>query len=249
MLTQKVEDLAAEVIQLLDGTSLYLVGMMGSGKSTVGKIVASALKYPYLDADSLIEKMAGCTVAEIFAEEGEESFRDLESQVLHELMPFKSVVVSTGGGAVIRKQNWGYMQHGVVVWLTGPPELLSRRALRDGTQSRPLLSQSSAGSEEGEDEYAATVTKLRDILDKRRHMYAQADVHVPLEVSPTDPGDCGATPAVVSYRLLKALAERLKKDAAEREAAREFEITDSGSLPSSMRTMEPQQSNGAQEAS
>ncbi len=65
-----------------------------------------------------------------------------------ELMPFKSVVVSTGGGAVIRKQNWGYMQHGVVVWLSGPPELLSRRALRDGTQSRPLLSQSSAGSEE-----------------------------------------------------------------------------------------------------
>lgn len=65
-----------------------------------------------------------------------------------ELMPFKSVVVSTGGGAVIRKQNWGYMQHGVVVWLTGPPELLSRRAVRDGTQSRPLLSQSSAGAEE-----------------------------------------------------------------------------------------------------
>ncbi len=53
---------------------------------------------------------------------------------------------------------------------------------------------------QGEDEYAATVSKLRDILDKRRHMYAQADVHVPLEVSPTDPGDCGATPAVVSYR-------------------------------------------------
>ena len=65
-------------------------------------------------------------------------------------MPFKSVVVSTGGGAVLRKQNWGYMQHGVVVWLTGHPELLSRRAHRDGTQSRPLLSQSSAGSEEVE---------------------------------------------------------------------------------------------------
>lgn len=58
-------------------------------------------------------------------------------------MPFKAVVVSTGGGAVIRKQNWGYMQHGVVVWLTGAPELLSRRALRDGIQSRPLLSQGS----------------------------------------------------------------------------------------------------------
>ena len=68
--------------------------------------------------------------------------------LVQELMPFKAVVVSTGGGAVTRKQNWGYMQHGVVVWLTGPPELLSRRALRDGTQTRPLLSQNSAGSEE-----------------------------------------------------------------------------------------------------
>lgn len=56
-------------------------------------------------------------------------------------MPFKAVVVSTGGGAVVRRQNWGFMQHGVVVWLTGSPELLSRRALRDGTSTRPLLSQ------------------------------------------------------------------------------------------------------------
>lgn len=56
-------------------------------------------------------------------------------------MPFKAIVVSTGGGAVIRRQNWGYMQHGVVVWLTGQPELLARRALQDGTASRPLLNQ------------------------------------------------------------------------------------------------------------
>ena len=56
-------------------------------------------------------------------------------------MPFKAVVVSTGGGAVVRRQNWGFMQHGVVVWLTGSPELLGRRALRDGTATRPLLSQ------------------------------------------------------------------------------------------------------------
>lgn len=55
-------------------------------------------------------------------------------------------------------------------------------------------------AQEGDDEYAATVTKLRDILDKRRHMYEHADLHIPLEVSPTDPGDCGATPAVIAYR-------------------------------------------------
>ena len=60
---------------------------------------------------------------------------------MQELMPFKAVVVSTGGGAVVRRQNWGFLQHGVVVWLTGSPELLSRRALRDGMATRPLLSQ------------------------------------------------------------------------------------------------------------
>ena len=54
-------------------------------------------------------------------------------------MPFKAVVVSTGGGAVVRAQNWGLMQHGVVVWLRGEPELLARRALRDGIASRPML--------------------------------------------------------------------------------------------------------------
>jgi len=66
-----------------------------------------------------------------------------------ELMPFKAVVVSTGGGAVVRRSNWGYMQHGVVVWLHGPPELLARRALRDGTASRPLLSQGEDGVKDG----------------------------------------------------------------------------------------------------
>ena len=63
-------------------------------------------------------------------------------------MPFKAVVVSTGGGAVVRQQNWGYMQHGVVVWLRGEPELLARRALRDGIASRPMLAQGGGGAQE-----------------------------------------------------------------------------------------------------
>ncbi len=63
-------------------------------------------------------------------------------------MPFKAVVVSTGGGAVVRPQNWGYMQHGVVAWLRGEPELLARRALRDGISSRPMLANGSGGAGE-----------------------------------------------------------------------------------------------------
>ncbi|EIE21055.1 shikimate kinase, partial [Coccomyxa subellipsoidea C-169] len=172
----------------LDGSSLYLVGMMGSGKSTVGKMVAAALEYPYVDSDKLIEERAGCTVAQIFAAQGEQAFRDLESSVLQELAASKAVMVSTGGGVVTREQNWESMRHGLVIWLTGPPELLAKRAVSDGTQSRPLLSQGSSGSSEV------------DILDKRQHMYAQADLHIPLEGSPGDPSDCGATPAVIAYR-------------------------------------------------
>lgn len=77
------QELAAEVHDLLQGNSLYLVGMMGSGKSTVGRLVGKALKYPLLDTDALIEQSSKASVSEIFAEDGEDAFRDLETEVLH----------------------------------------------------------------------------------------------------------------------------------------------------------------------
>jgi len=78
-----LQSLADEVHDLLQGNSLYLVGMMGSGKSTVGRLVGKALKYPLLDTDALIEQSSKATVSDIFADEGEEAFRDLETEVLH----------------------------------------------------------------------------------------------------------------------------------------------------------------------
>ena len=81
--TCELQSLADEVHELLQGNSLYLVGMMGSGKSTVGRLVGKALKYPLLDTDALIEQSSSSTVSEIFAEEGEEAFRDMETEVLH----------------------------------------------------------------------------------------------------------------------------------------------------------------------
>lgn len=78
-----LQELAAEVHELLQGNSLYLVGMMGSGKSTVGRLVGKALKYPMLDTDALIEQSSKASVSEIFAEEGEDAFRDMETEVLH----------------------------------------------------------------------------------------------------------------------------------------------------------------------
>ena len=78
-----LQELAAEVHDLLQGNSLYLVGMMGSGKSTVGRLMGKALKYPLLDTDALIEQSSKASVSEIFAEEGEDAFRDMETEVLH----------------------------------------------------------------------------------------------------------------------------------------------------------------------
>ncbi len=78
-----LQTLAEEVHDLLQGNSLYLVGMMGSGKTTVGRLVGKALKYPLIDTDALIEQSSRSTVSEVFAEEGEEAFRDMETEVLH----------------------------------------------------------------------------------------------------------------------------------------------------------------------
>lgn len=85
-----LQDTSAELVEALQGTSLFLVGMMGSGKSTVGKLVAKALGYCFFDTDALIEQLAQKKVSDIFAEEGEASFREAETQVL---------AVSCPGGA------------------------------------------------------------------------------------------------------------------------------------------------------
>ena len=84
------------------GTSIFLVGMMGSGKSTVGLTLANVLRYCFFDTDAVIEEARDCSISEIFANEGEDAFRDLEASVLRELAPHKSLVVATGGGAVLR---------------------------------------------------------------------------------------------------------------------------------------------------
>ncbi|DBA75562.1 TPA: hypothetical protein ACH3X2_009120 [Trebouxia sp. C0005] len=207
-LSERLQSLADEVRELLQGNSLYLVGMMGSGKSTVGRLVGKALKYPLLDTDALIEQSSKATVSEIFADEGEEAFRDLETEVLHQLMPFTKCIIATGGGAVIRRKNWGYMQHGVVIWLDGSPELLASHVLGQsgGTKSRPLIfsntdvqDQASQPPKAGEsDEYKQTVEKLRGILDDRQGKYSFADIRVPLQSE--EHGSLAAEAVVVAYR-------------------------------------------------
>lgn len=254
-LSQRVEELAAEVHDLLQGNSLYLVGMMGSGKSTVGRLVGKALKYPLLDTDALIEQSSKASVSEIFAEDGEDAFRDLETEVLHQLMPFTKCVVATGGGAVLRRKNWGFMQHGIVIWLHGTPELLASHVAGQsgGVKSRPLIFSSSdvkaqAAQDQpqeqgGSDEYRQTVEKLTRILEERRGKYSFADIKVPLHSE--EHSSLAAEAVVVAYRVLKAVKERLESTAAEREASRNIKIEGTGNVPQTMQIKQsPVSANG-----
>ena len=96
---------------------IFLVGPMGSGKSTIGRLLAKRLELPHYDLDAIIEKEQGKTISEIFEEYNEEHFRNLESKVLMEYSMLDEFIVSTGGGAILRKDNQKIFKIGCVVYL------------------------------------------------------------------------------------------------------------------------------------
>jgi shikimate kinase len=176
------------VSNLLQGVNLYLIGMMGAGKTTVGQLLAKHLGYRFVDTDSVITQSAGKSINEIFAEEGEAVFRQLESDVLGQVCAYTQLVIATGGGIVLRQQNWSYLHHGLVVWLDVPVELLYTRLAEDST--RPLLQDSDP---EG---------KLRSLLQERTPLYSQADLRI--TVSAED------TPEQIVQRIINAIPTVLK---------------------------------------
>ena len=118
--------------------SIYLVGLMGVGKSTVGKLLAEKLNRPFFDSDKEIEKNAGAEISWIFDVEGEEGFRDREEQVIWELTSKTGAVIATGGGVVEREQNRKRIaEKGTVIHLDCPNETLVQRVRND--RKRPLL--------------------------------------------------------------------------------------------------------------
>jgi shikimate kinase len=109
--------------------NLILVGFMGTGKTVVGQAAARALGFDYVDSDDLIERKAGKTILRIFAEDGEPHFRDLETEAIRSLASLDRHVVATGGGCVLRDENWEAMRRaGLVVCLAARPERLSWNA-------------------------------------------------------------------------------------------------------------------------
>lgn len=188
---------------MLNGTNIFLVGMMGAGKSTVGKALAQqlnqslnhnlnqSLNYSFIDTDPLIEQVAGKSIPAIFAEDGEEKFRDLEQQVLSQVSAYTRLVVATGGGIVMRSLNWSHLHDGIVVWIDVPIEVLYDR-LKQASQTRPLL------------QTADPLQRLQELYDQRRDRYAQADLSIMVTEA--------ETPEQVSDRLITIINNRLTPD-------------------------------------
>ncbi|KAG8066430.1 hypothetical protein GUJ93_ZPchr0004g38303 [Zizania palustris] len=196
ILKQKAED----VIPYLNERCIYLVGMMGSGKTTVGKILAEVLGYSFFDSDKLVEKAVGISsVAEIFQIHSEAFFRENESEVLRDLSSMHRLVVATGGGAVIRPINWSYMRKGLTIWLDVPLDALARRIAAVGTASRPLLHQESG------DPYAKAYAKLTALFEQRMDSYANADARVSLEHIAVKQGHNDVTVLTPSAIAIEAL--------------------------------------------
>lgn len=145
--------------------AITIVGYRGTGKTTVGALLAQRLGWDFVDTDPEVERRAGKSIASIFAEEGEPYFRTLESSVLGEQLDRGQVVVSTGGGAILRDANRETMrQAGPVVWLTADVDVIAERiSLDPSSQSRrPSLS--------GTD----PVSEIQEVLNRRLPLYDDA---------------------------------------------------------------------------
>jgi shikimate kinase len=180
--TEKNQPLRAK----LGKRSLVLVGLMGAGKSTVGRRLAQKLGLPFLDADHEIEAAAGMTIPDIFSIYGEEYFRDGERRVIARLLQEGPMVLATGGGAFMSAETRaGIAELGISIWLRADLEVLMRRVRK--RSNRPLL------------QNADPEGTMRRLMDLRHPVYAQADLTVESHETPHDR---------VVIEIMKALEER-----------------------------------------
>jgi shikimate kinase len=156
----------AEIAAALGTRSLVLVGMMGAGKSTIGRRLSARLRLPFLDADTEIEQAhAGMTIPEIFAAHGEPYFRDGEARVIARLLDGGPAVLATGGGAFMREDTRGRIHDKAVsIWLKADADIIMKRVKRRA--DRPLLQTADP---------AATVGRL---IEEREPVYRRADLTI-----------------------------------------------------------------------
>jgi len=183
----------AAILPRLGRRSIVLVGMMGVGKSSIGRRLGLRLNLPFVDADTEIEKAAGMSIADIFARHGEMDFRTGEARVIARLLDGGPQVLATGGGAIMNADTRAAIKaKGVSVWLSADFEVLMRRIAKR-KNDRPMLQTPDPGA------------TLRRLLAEREPVYAQADIAVQSREVPHD--------AVVS-EIMGALADFLARTAA-----------------------------------
>ena len=155
------------VVRALGGRSIVLIGMMGAGKSSIGRRLASRLGIPFIDADTEIESAAGMTIPEIFEKHGEPYFRAGEARVIARLLDNGPQVLATGGGSVMDPQTRALIgQKGISIWLKADIDVLLKRTKR--RNDRPL------------------VEKIKHLLPMREPIYAQADIIIQSRDEPHD---------------------------------------------------------------
>ena len=143
--------------------NLALIGFMGTGKSSVGRLLAHQLRYEFVDTDDLLEARAGKPIARIFAEEGEETFRRLERELVGEMAAWKSHIIATGDGLAAEAANLESLKmHALVVCLWATPEAIWQRVKHQ--THRPLLQDPDP------------MSRIRTLLERRTPIYRQADV-------------------------------------------------------------------------
>jgi shikimate kinase len=157
---------ADAVLNRLAGRSVVLVGMMGVGKSSIGRRLAARLGVPFVDADTEIEKAAGMSIPDIFARHGEANFRSGEARVIARLLEGGPQVLATGGGAVMNADTREAIKaRGVSIWLNAEFDVLMRR-INKRKNDRPML------------QTADPAARLRELLVEREPFYALADLTV-----------------------------------------------------------------------
>ena len=154
--------------ETLGGRNIFLIGMMGSGKSQTGPNLAKMINYAFVDTDDVIEKASKQSISAIFEQDGETGFRGLEKQVLKEISQHHSLVIATGGGLVTVPENWGILHQGIVIWLDLDLKRSIKRIQNDD-KKRPLLL---------EDDLFKTFSQ---IYENRKPMYLESDLRIEVE--------------------------------------------------------------------
>ncbi|WP_341760460.1 shikimate kinase [Candidatus Endowatersipora endosymbiont of Watersipora subatra] len=189
-----IADRASSIRRALNGRSIVLVGIMGVGKSTIGKRLSQYLEIPFFDADKEIERAAGMSIQDVFDHFGEEAFQSGEKKVIKRLLDEGQKVLATGGSAFVNENiRRDVEESGVSVWLNANLEIVMKRVQR--RSDRPFLKNQDPES------------TMRILLEKRNPLYALSDIHIESRMVSRD---------VIAVEIVNLLAQNLPEIAQKR---------------------------------